>query len=99
MMNDRKIKWTSGTFFFLSVCALWFCALYFTGVIGRTVKAGDYYVPSWEQENPFISCQTNTVLVVKQRYVQYSNQYGIHSDTISSFRVSNIYVGSSTENP
>jgi len=101
-MSDRKVNWIFGTFFTLCGCALVFCiymAIYSTGTIGKTPQVGDYYVPKWEQEDPFIYHNTNTVLAVKQGHVQYLNQYGIRSDTISSFRICYTYVGRSLEKP
>ena len=84
------------------VCSALFCAfmaIYYTGTIGKTPHVGDYYVAKWEQKDPFAVHNTNTILAVKQGYVQYKNQFGIRSDTLSSFRVCYTYVGRSPEKP
>jgi hypothetical protein len=89
-MKDRTFNFLWACIFSLLGAAVLFCAfmaIYSTGTIGKTPQVGDYYVPKWEQKDPFIFHNTNTILAVKQGHVQYSNQYGIRSDTISSFRV------------
>ena len=101
-MSDKAFNRLWAFIFSLLGGAVLFCAfmaIYSTGTVGKTPQVGDYYVPKWEQSDPFIYHNTNTVLAVKQGHVQYSNQYGIRSDTISSFRICYTYVGRSLEKP
>jgi hypothetical protein len=99
MLSNKAFNRLWAFIFSFLGCSLLFCifmALLYSVV---TPRVGDYYVLKWEQENPFIYHNTNIVLAVKQGHVQYRNQYGIRSDTISNFRICYTCVGSSVEKP
>jgi len=102
MLSNKAFNWLWAFIFSLIGVAVLFCifmAIYSTGIIGKTPQVGDYYVPAWEQKDPFAVHHTNMVLAVKSGYVLYSNIYENRSEPVSFFRTYYTYVGRSLEKP
>jgi hypothetical protein len=67
--------------------------LYKNGIIGRTPQPGQYWIAQYQNDNPFIAHETNTVLAVKNGYVSFKNARGEWNNTVAAFRCENKLVG------
>jgi hypothetical protein len=92
-MKEKLLNSLPPIIFLSVIVAAILTPLYFTGVIGRPLKVGDYYIEDYEHDNPFIAHETNVVLAVKNGYVSFRNKTGDWNSRVSNFRSRHTYVG------